>query len=346
MFRFGLIGVLALMVACSGKSTGREENCVAGEDCSQSDGQNGDTPGDTNSNNSPTPEPEPQYEWPDSSQDYLPEKLSVITSLKINEDDNKANFFGKLLVILGNEGTDPNTLFAGFIENGSLVTALDHREFTDDENNILVTHMQGKWNENATWDSVREGNAFIYLTTDSYRSDTGHPKAIFQSSELDGPELFAQNADMTFKLPEGDYLESVVVHDANVMCSNVEEVGPGYSYSEGVIEGYVTIKEFFVGLNSSLAERCSCLGITEDILLETEEAGTYTCNTSTGDLNACVDTEDYALCEFTMNQCNLLLMLVDRGDLDKSEEIGGNDAMSFRVDFEAKPAGFSGIRNP
>ncbi len=70
------------------------------------------------------------------------------------------------------------------------------------------------------------------------------------------------------------------------------------------------------------------------------------CNTASGNLNACADLDDFPICEFTMNQCNLLLTLVGRGDLDKSEEIGGNDAMSFRVDFEAQPVGFSGIRNP
>ena len=338
MFRFGLIALLILMVGCSGESEKRDSNCAVGEDCSQTQTDNG--------NNAPPAEPEPEYDWPVSSAEYVAEKLSVITSITINEDEDKANYFGQLLGILGNQATDPNTLFAGFIENGSLVTALEHREFTDEDNNILMTHLQGKWNENATWDSVREGNAFIYLTTDSFRPDTGHPKSIFRSSKLEGAELSAQNTVMTFKLPGGDYFDSVVIHDANIMCSNVEEVAPGYSYSEGEIDGYITITEFYAGLNGSLGDRCSCLGITEDIFVETEEAGTYMCNTAAGNLNACADLDDFPICEFTMNQCSLLLTVVARGDLDRSDEIGGNDAMSFRVDFEAKPVGFSGIRNP
>ncbi len=345
MRRYGLIAFLVLNCACSDTVETRNSSCAQGQGCTNEG--DSDLGNDSSSENASSgDEFGPNYNWPDTEVGYQPGALSIITSLQLNEDTNKANFFGRLLVVLSNDSTEPDTLFNGFIENGSLVTAFEHREFVDESNNLLLAHMQGRWNENATWESVANGNAFIYLTTDSYRPNSGQPKSVFQSSQLDDSQLRAEGADMTFKLPEGDYLDAITIKEATVTCPNVRKVGDNFSYAGGVIEGYVTIDSFFSGLNASLAQRCSCLGLSREVFMETDAAGTYACNTDSGDLDACADTDDFAICEFTMNQCNLLLTLVGRGDLDRNSMIEGNDAMSFRVNFEAQPVGFSGIRNP
>ena len=52
-------------------------------------------------------------------------------------------------------------------------------------------------------------------------TDSARPKAVFQSAQLNGSEMRTTNADMTFKLPEGDYLDSVIIRDANIICPNV-----------------------------------------------------------------------------------------------------------------------------
>ena len=234
------------------------------------------------------------------------------------------------------QDTDPNVAVKAFVEDGRapVLIEFDGVDNWNDDLDVVLHFIVGTDADDDFTDNLSPDVAGVFLADADYLDESGQPLMALDSAVISGGLLQAQAAQLKAYVPISeelgfDLIVEQVVAEATVSSS---EQG-GVSLGAGKLGGLIRSTVLFDGLNGYIAGECSCLGLSDGLIVDGQ------CATD-GNNEDCND-EDEDACGLIYGACDLALTFI-QFDIDTDDD-GLKDAISVGLEFAGLPALIAGI---
>ncbi|MFT4570480.1 MAG: hypothetical protein ACI8TX_001739 [Hyphomicrobiaceae bacterium] len=320
-------------------------------------------------------------EFPDITDDYVAGDVSYVDTVSLpalpggvptccrdfgtssrdfieNGTNNPDNALAQLVATIAGLGFDVQTFLDDAVQSGDLTLLLDHQDLVTDvlPDEFGLAALFADFDAGTTYMEAAAGTGDFIVSRGSFIGGTGTPVTVFFPGIFDvAPAgMLAGPSGFTFPLPFGPVELSLPI--SGVLVEGEPTVGPGISYSDGKLSGFMLIDDFFAGLNSLLdSSVCDCLGLSESIFTQ-DGGGNWSgsgCLVNAAAL--CTAPEESTCVTLGGNQvlssppqvCSVLPGIIEgSADLDLNEDPSRYEGFTIGLQLTAVPGSITGIEAP
>jgi len=296
-------------------------------------------------------------EWPASPDEYVVEQVAYVNTMTVppvvretvdccrdfgmisrdyieagtSEIDNAVAEVADSLTSLG---YDLQMVLNGLLADGTFVLLLDHRDLdgATDPDFVLVA-LNGE----------PDGMGGYLVRRDAFVPGTGRPRSVFVPASVSAGSVEAGPGDAYIPVPFGPAV-TIYKFEGTHMAGSID-LSSGVRYSAGTMAGWLTIDEYFRGINEIMATQCGCLGISGPLYEKTGTTWTHHCANEAAAMASCTATGEGVCVQMGSGlACTVQpLVIPESADIDLNPAMNGYEALSFGLRFTAIPATVSGL---
>ncbi len=186
------------------------------------------------------------------------------------------------------------------------------------------------------------GSGGYLIDRASFVSGTGTPRSLFEPAALSGGNLTAGPGTLTLELPFAGVSLDYTFEDVRIE-SAVSVSSGAVTYTAGELSGYLSVDDYFAGINDFVSTSCSCLALSGPLYSRSGSSWTHQCLDQ-----AVVDTRcptEPACREVAAgDDCTISpLVIPSLADLDTDTSTPGYEALSLGLRFTAAPVTVTGV---
>jgi hypothetical protein len=234
------------------------------------------------------------------------------------------------------QNTTPDEAAKEFVEEGSapILIQFDKVDDWEDDLDVVVHFIVGADADDDFSDNLSKDILGVFLANPEYLDESGQPRMTLKSAVITGGLVRAQTEKLEAYVPIDDSLGVQLVMEQVVAEVNVSLDGQGgVVMSGGKLGGLIRDSVIHGALNAYIESTCSCLGLSQGLLVDGE------CATDGNNENCNGVDED--TCGVVYGSCELALTLL-QFDVDTDGD-GFKDAVSVGIEFAGIPALIAGV---
>ncbi|MDF1565920.1 MAG: hypothetical protein P1V51_22990 [Deltaproteobacteria bacterium] len=231
------------------------------------------------------------------------------------------------------------------IESGNLALVLDHAFYEKQEEPFTLVAHQVDFAEGTTWQSAHQGGGHFRVREESFMPGSGVPWGRFSEAVIDaGGTLRGSGGSLVWGLSVLGVPFRARIRDVRVEAKRQEDGEGWVRYTEGTLSGFLTLDDFYEGLNNEIARGCDCLGLTEPVYYKNVD-GIWDTRCVSEAHTRCTRPEEKRCGDLTTTGANgpwlceiILDVIQDAADLDLDGDPSRYEAASLGLFWSSVPA--------